>query len=104
MKKNNLKITVVGSGYVGMSMSVLLSQNNQVTVYDIDENKVKKINNKQSTVQDSLIDEYLLNKELHLSATSNQNEAYTADFVVMAFQLTLMRKIKALILQFLTRK
>lgn len=85
MKKNNLKITVVGSGYVGMSMSVLLSQNNQVTVYDIDENKVKKINNKQSTVQDSLIDEYLLNKELHLSATSNQNEAYTkADFVVMA--------------------
>ena len=85
MKKNNLKITVVGSGYVGMSMSVLLSQNNQVTVYDIDENKVKKINNKQSTVQDSLINEYLLNKELHLSATSNQNEAYTkADFVVMA--------------------
>lgn len=85
MKKNNLKITVVGSGYVGMSMSVLLSQNNQVTVYDIDDNKVKKINNKQSTVQDSLINEYLLNKELHLSATSNQNEAYTkADFVVMA--------------------
>ncbi len=85
MKRNNLKITVVGSGYVGMSMSVLLSQNNQVTVYDIDKNKVKKINNKQSTVQDSLINEYLFNKELHLSATSNQNEAYTkADFVVMA--------------------
>ena len=85
MKTNNLKITVVGSGYVGMSMSVLLSQNNQVTVYDIDKNKVKKINNRQSTVQDSLINKYLLNEELHLSATSNQNEAYTkADFVVMA--------------------
>jgi len=85
MKTNNLNITVVGSGYVGMSMSVLLSQNNQVTVYDIDKNKVKKINNKQSTVQDNLIEEHLLKKELHLSATSNQNEAYTkADFVVMA--------------------
>ena len=67
---------MVGSGYVGMSMSVLLSQNNQVTVYDIDENKVKKINNKQSTVQDSLINEYLLNKELHLSATSNQSSLH----------------------------
>ena len=63
MKTNNLKITVVGSGYVGMSMSVLLSQNNQVTVYDIDKNKVKKINNRQSTVKDSLINKYLLNEK-----------------------------------------
>ena len=96
MKTNNLNITVVGSGYVGMSMSVLLSQNNQVTVYDIDENKVKKINNKQSTVQDNLIEEYLLKKELHLSATCKQNEAYIkADFVVMALPTDFNEKDKS---------
>ena len=85
MKINNLKITVVGSGYVGMSISVLLSQKNLVTVFDIDESRVKKINNRQSTVRDELIDEYLLNKELNLTATNNQDAAYKdADFVIMA--------------------
>jgi UDPglucose 6-dehydrogenase len=84
MKINNLKITVVGSGYVGMSISVLLSQKNLVTVFDIDESRVKKINNRQSTVRDELIDEYLLNKELNLTATNNQDAAYKdADFVIM---------------------
>jgi len=85
MNKNKQKITVVGSGYVGMSISVLLSLENIVTVYDIDESKVKKINNRKSTVKDELIEEYLLNKELHLSATNLQDEAYRdADFVIMA--------------------
>ena len=85
MKKNNLKITVAGSGYVGMSISTLLSQKNLVTVFDIDESRVKKINNRQSTVRDELIDEYLLKKELNLTATNNQDLAYKdADFVLMA--------------------
>jgi UDPglucose 6-dehydrogenase len=85
MKKNNLKITVAGSGYVGMSISTLLSQKNLVTVFDIDESRVKKINNRQSTVRDELIDEYLLKKELNLTATNNQDVAYKdADFVLMA--------------------
>ena len=85
MKKNNLKITVAGSGYVGMSISTLLSQKNLVTVFDIDESRVKKINNRQSTVRDELIDEYLLKKELNLTATNDQDLAYKdADFVLMA--------------------
>lgn len=85
MNKNKQKITVVGSGYVGMSISILLSQENKVTVYDIDKSRVKKINNRESTVKDELINEYLSNKELHLSATNHQDEAYKdADFVIMA--------------------
>ena len=51
-----LKITVVGSGYVGMSLSVLLAQHNDVTVLDIDAERVGRINNKQSTVADTKID------------------------------------------------
>ena len=71
MKKNNLKITVVGSGYVGMSMSVLLSQNNQVTVYDIDDNKVKNLQDVSRYIRTStgnnikiIIQRYSVNKEI----------------------------------------
>ena len=52
------KITVVGSGYVGMSLAVLLAQHNEVTVLDIDLSRVEKINNNQSTILDSDIDSF----------------------------------------------
>ena len=54
-----IKITVVGSGYVGMSLSVLLAQCNDVIVLDIDASRVHKINNKQSTVADTVIESFL---------------------------------------------
>jgi UDPglucose 6-dehydrogenase len=83
--KNKHKITVVGSGYVGMSLAVLLAQNNQVTVYDIDWERVEKINNKQSTVQDNQIEEYLTKKSVSLIATLDKQKAYKdADFIIIA--------------------
>ena len=60
-----IKITVVGSGYVGMSLAVLLSQNNDVVITDIDPARIEMINNKQSTVADPEI-EYFLEKKEHL--------------------------------------
>jgi len=79
------KITVVGAGYVGMSLSVLLAQKNNVLVHDIDEQKVRTINSKQSTVHDLTIDEFLSNNNLSLKATLNKEEAYKdADFIIIA--------------------
>ena len=63
---NNNKITVVGAGYVGMSIGVLLAQKNDVIIYDISEEKVNKINNQESTIKDSDISDFLL-KELSLT-------------------------------------
>jgi UDPglucose 6-dehydrogenase len=83
--KNRLKITVIGSGYVGMSLSVLLSQHNDVVVLDIDSERVKKINNKQSTIFDSEIDSYLDKHELSLSATLDKEAAYKdSKFIIVA--------------------
>jgi len=80
-----LKITVVGSGYVGMSLSVLLAQHNDVTVLDIDAERVKKINNKQSTISDPEIDLFLAEKSLFISATLDKKIAYEgANFIVVA--------------------
>jgi len=80
-----LKITVVGSGYVGMSLSVLLAQHNDVTVLDIDAERVKKINNKQSTISDPEIDLFLAEKSLFISATLDKKIAYdSANFIVVA--------------------
>jgi len=80
-----IKITVVGSGYVGMSLSVLLAQYNDVTVLDIDEERVNRINNKQSTVLDKEIDEFLAKKQLHLSATLDKQTAYDgSSFIIVA--------------------
>ena len=67
--KNKIKITVVGSGYVGMSLAVLLAQYNEVVVLDVDSIRVNKVNNKQSTVADVEIEKFLSEKELNLSAT-----------------------------------
>jgi len=79
------KITVVGSGYVGMSLSVLLAQHNDVTVLDIDATRVDKINNKQSTVADTGIEVFLAEKSLSLVATLDKQLAYEgASFIVIA--------------------
>ena len=80
-----IKITVVGSGYVGMSLSVLLAQHNDVTVLDIDATRVDKINNRQSTVADSEIESFLAEKSLFLKATLDKQSAYEgASFVIVA--------------------
>ena len=80
-----IKIAVVGSGYVGMSLSVLLAQHNDVTVLDIDATRVNKINNKQSTVADTDIELFLVKKSLSLTATLNMQAAYEgASFIVVA--------------------
>ena len=79
------KITVVGSGYVGMSLSVLLAQHNDVTVLDIDPLRVKLINANQSPVADNDIKGFLVNKKLTLRATINKKDAYVdANFIIIA--------------------
>jgi len=80
-----MKIAVAGTGYVGLSNAVLLSQHNEVLAVDIIEEKVALINAKKSTVVDTEIEDFLLNKDLNLRATLDKNEAYSdADFVIIA--------------------
>ncbi len=82
---NNLKITVVGSGYVGMSLSVLLAQQNHVTVLDINPERVSKVNKLESTVSDNEIESFLSDRTLFLKATLIKEEAYKdADFIIIA--------------------
>lgn len=82
---DKIKITVVGSGYVGMSLAVLLSQQNDVVVLDIDPIRVDKINNRQATIADVDIEAFLNEKELNISATIDKQAAYeNASFVVVA--------------------
>lgn len=82
---NNLKITVAGTGYVGLSIAILLAQNHPVTAVDIIPEKVELINNKKSPIQDEYIEKYFAEKELGLTATLDAKEAYSdADFVVIA--------------------
>ena len=79
------KITVVGSGYVGMSMAVLLAQHNEVTAIDIDLSRVELINKRKSTVVDAEIEQYLREKDLSLLATFDKEKAYVdADFIIVA--------------------
>lgn len=78
-------IAVAGTGYVGLSIAVLLAQHNHVTAVDILPEKVDKINNRISPIQDEYIEEYLATKELDLTATLDAKAAYLeADFVVVA--------------------
>lgn len=80
-----MKIAVAGTGYVGLSLAVLLSQNNEVIALDVIEEKVNKINNRISPIQDNEIEDYLKNKELNLKATLCPEEAYGgADYVIVA--------------------
>ncbi len=84
-KYDDLKIAVAGTGYVGLSIATLLSQNHPVVAVDILPEKVELINNKKSSIQDDYIEKYLAEKELNLIATVNGVEAYKdADFVVIA--------------------
>ena len=84
-KFENLKIAVAGTGYVGLSMATLLSQNHQVTAVDVIPEKVEKINNRVSPIQDEYIEKYFAEKELKLSATLDGAIAYKdADFVIIA--------------------
>lgn len=80
-----MKIAVAGTGYVGMSIATLLSQHNHVVAVDIVPERVEKVNNRISPIQDDYIEKYLAEKELDLTATLNAEEGYKdADFVVIA--------------------
>ena len=80
-----MKIAVAGTGYVGLSIATLLSQNHEVMAVDIIPEKVEKINNRVSPIQDEYIEKYLSEKELNLTATLDAEAAYKdADFVVIA--------------------
>ena len=82
---NSLKIAVAGTGYVGLSIAILLSQHHEVHAVDIVPEKVDLINNKKSPIQDDYIEKYLAEKNLNLTATLDAKEAYSdADFVVIA--------------------
>lgn len=79
-----MKITVAGTGYVGLANAVLLSQEHEVTALDIIAEKVEMINNRISPIADKEIEEYLATKDLNLFATTDKNEAYKdADFVMI---------------------
>lgn len=80
-----MKIAVAGTGYVGMSLAVLLSQRNEVVAVDIIPEKVDMINNRISPIKDDYIEEYLATKSLNLRATLDPEEAYTdAEYVIVA--------------------
>lgn len=81
----SMKIAVAGTGYVGLSIAILLAQHNKVTAVDIVSEKVEMINNRKSPIQDDYIEDYLANKELNLEATLDAEYAYKdADYVVIA--------------------
>ena len=81
----NFKIAVAGTGYVGLSIATLLAQHHQVTAVDVIPEKVEKLNNRISPIQDEYIEKYLAEKDLNLRATLDGKEAYRdADFVVIA--------------------
>lgn len=80
-----MQIAVAGTGYVGLSLSILLAQHNQVTAVDIIKEKVEQINNKLSPIVDKEIEEYLASHELNLTATTDAEKAYSkAEFVIIA--------------------
>ena len=81
----NIKVAVAGTGYVGLSIATLLAQHHQVTAVDVVPEKVEKLNNKISPIQDEYIEKYLAEKPLNLTATLDGKAAYKdADFVVIA--------------------
>lgn len=81
----DIKVAVAGTGYVGLSIATLLSQHHHVTAVDVIPEKVEKLNNRVSPIQDDYIEKYLAEKELNLTATLDGKSAYKdADFVVIA--------------------
>ena len=82
---NDIIIAVAGTGYVGLSIATLLSQHHHVSAVDVIPEKVEKLNNRISPIQDDYIEKYLAEKELNLIATLDGKAAYKdADFVVIA--------------------
>ena len=80
-----MKIAIAGTGYVGLSNAMLLSQHNEVIALDIDENKIALLNDKKSPISDTEIEDFLANKPINFSATLDKSAAYdNADFVVIA--------------------
>ena len=80
-----MKITVVGTGYVGLSMATLLAQHNEVTAVDINPEKVDMINRRQSPIMDEYIEKFFAEKKLNLVATLDARSAYReADFIIIA--------------------
>jgi len=80
-----MKVTIAGTGYVGLSNAVLLAQHNEVTAFDIVEEKVKLINDKKSPISDVEIEDFLENKTLNLMATTDKTKAFSdADYVIIA--------------------
>jgi UDPglucose 6-dehydrogenase len=80
-----MKIAIAGTGYVGLSLAVLLAQHHEVVALDIIADKVAMINNRQSPIEDAEIDAFLIDKSLNLTATLDKSQAFTgADFVVIA--------------------
>ena len=80
-----MKISVAGTGYVGMSIATLLAQHNEVTCVDVVSERVDLVNSKKSPIQDDYIEDYLANKPLNIKATLDQEAGYKeADFVVIA--------------------
>ena len=81
----DIRVAVAGTGYVGLSIATLLSQHHRVTAVDVIPEKVEKINNRISPIQDDYIERYLAEKPLLLTATLDGRQAYAdADFVVIA--------------------
>ena len=81
----NIKIAVVGIGYVGLSNAILLADKNEVVLLDINSRKVDLVNNKRSPIADNEIEHHLLHSKLNLRATTDKNEAYiNADYIIIA--------------------
>ena len=80
-----MNITIVGTGYVGLSISTLLSQKHKIITLDIDESKVELINKRKSPIEDKEIEDFFINKKLNLHATLNQELAYKeSDYIVIS--------------------
>ncbi len=84
MKSQKTKITIVGSGYVGMSLAALLAEKNDVTILDIDEQRVSLINSRKSTINDPFIEKFFNESKESINATSSSDEAYCeAEFIII---------------------
>ena len=85
MNEGSQNIAIIGSGYVGMSLATLLSQNHRVNIYDLDQKKLEKIDQNVSPIKDDLISEYLSTKDLDLYTKSSFKEAVkNVDIIIVA--------------------